>query len=118
MAKKSTSTKTKSKAAKAKTAPARTMTLEEILKQLESLGDAKVRQQNKKRGAGDNQFGVKLGDIRVLAKKIKTNHELAMDLWKTGNIDAQFLAILLMKPGSLPAAAMEQLVRSITFVNV
>jgi hypothetical protein len=27
-------------------------------------------------GAGGDQFGVSLGDIRVLAKKIKTNHEL------------------------------------------
>src|SRR5215204_6237670 len=97
MAKKTTSAKaTKSKAAKAKTAPARTMTLEEILKQLESLGNAAVRAQNTKRGAGDNQFGVKLGDIRVLAKKFNTNHDLALSLWKTGNLDAQFLATLLI----------------------
>ena len=77
------------------------MTLKETLKQLESLGDEKMRAYNIKGGGGDNQFGVPLGDIRVLAKKIKTNHELAMALWKTGNIDAQFLATLLIKPKNL-----------------
>ena len=48
-----------------------TMTLKETLKQLKALGNEKVRAQNKKRGAGDNQFGVELGHIRALAKKIK-----------------------------------------------
>ena len=46
------------------------MTLDEALKQLQALGSAKVRAQNAKSGAGDNQFGVSLGDIRALAKKI------------------------------------------------
>src|SRR5437868_5365437 len=100
MAKKTTSAKTtKGNAARAKK-PAQTksttMTLEDTLSQLESLGNAGVRAQNAKRGASDNQFGVKLGDLRILAKKIKTNHELALSLWKTGNIDAQFLATLLI----------------------
>ena len=89
MAKKSTSTKaTTSKAPRARTAPARaeitTRTLEEILRQLESLCDEKTRAHNSKYGAGDNQFGVKLGDIRTLANKIKTNHELGKDLEKVG----------------------------------
>src|SRR5262245_49961725 len=101
MAKKLTSPKsTKPKTAKAKPAPAgaknTTMTLEEALRQLESLGDEAVRKQNAKWRAGDNQFGVKHGDIRALAKKIKADHQLAMSLWKTGNIDAQYLAILLL----------------------
>lgn len=64
------------------------MTLDETLQQLEALGDAKVRAHNTKYGAGDDQFGVKHGDLRVLAKKIKTNHELALSLWETGNVDA------------------------------
>ncbi len=68
--------------------------------------------------AGDNQFGVRLGDIRKLAKKIKTNHELAIALWETGNIDARLLAILLIKPRSLSADEMDRMVRSVTFVQV
>jgi 3-methyladenine DNA glycosylase AlkD len=72
-------------------------TLKETLAQLEALGNEKVRAQNRKNGAGDNQFGARLGAIRKLATKIKTNHTLAIALWKTGNIDAQLLAILLIE---------------------
>ncbi len=110
---------TKPKVATAKTEPARTksdtMTLKETLRQLESLGNEKVRAQNSKNGAGNNQFGVKHGDIRILANKIKTNHELALSLWNTGNIDAQFLAILLLTPSRLTRDEMDRMVRSISF---
>src|SRR5689334_15864622 len=94
------------------------MTLEEALAQLESLGTEKVRARNKKDGAGDQQFGVLHGDIRKLAEKIKTNHGLALALWETGNVDAQLLAVLLMKPKSLSTDEMDRLVRSITFAQV
>lgn len=94
------------------------MTLDETLEQLEALGSAKVRAQNAKGGAGDNQFGVSLGDVRVLAKKIRTDHALALALWETGNVDAQFLATLLIKPKKLSAEEMDRMVRSLTFVRV
>ena len=91
------------------------MTLKETLKQLESLGDETMRAYNAKNGAGDKQFGVKHGDIRVLAKKIKADHKLAMSLWETGNIDAQYLAILLAKPKDLSVKDVDRLVRSVSF---
>jgi 3-methyladenine DNA glycosylase AlkD len=94
------------------------MTLNETLKQLKALGDAKVRAQNAKSGAGDNQFGVSLGNIRVLTKKIRTDHELALSLWETGNIDAQFLSTLLIEPKKLSAKEMDRMVRSVSFVRV
>ena len=94
------------------------MNLKETLAQLKSLGNEKVRAHNKKYGADDNQFGVPLGDIRKLAAKIKTNHELAMALWKTGNADAQLLAILLMQPKDLSASEMDRMVRSVNFAHV
>jgi 3-methyladenine DNA glycosylase AlkD len=94
------------------------MTLNEALKQLKALGNAKVRAQNAKSGAGDNQYGVSLGDIRVLGKKIRTNHALALSLWDSGNVDAQFLASLLVEPKKLSATEMDRMVRSIAFVRV
>jgi 3-methyladenine DNA glycosylase AlkD len=123
MAKKTTVKKpTKSKAAPAKAPRARAMstavTVEGILKQLKSLGDEAVRKQNAKWGAGNNQFGVKRGDVRKLADKIKTNHELALALWKTGNIDAQFLATLLLDGRQLSADDLDRLVRALTFAWV
>jgi 3-methyladenine DNA glycosylase AlkD len=93
-------------------------TVKETLEQLKALGNEKVRAQNAKSGAGTNQFGVSLGDIRALAKKIRTNHELALSLWETGNADAQFLATLLIEPKKLSAEEMDRMVRSITFVRV
>lgn len=101
-----------------KVASATTMTLNDTLKQLKALGNEKMRAHNTKNGAGDNQFGASLGDIRVLAKKIKTNHELAMSLWETGNVDARFLATLLIQPKKLSAREMDRMVRSISFVRV
>jgi 3-methyladenine DNA glycosylase AlkD len=94
------------------------MTLKEILAKLQSLGNEKVRAHNKKFGAGPNQFGVPLGDIRKLAAKIKINHKLALDLWKSGNVDAQLLAVLLMEPKNLSAGEMDRMVRSVSFAHV
>ena len=90
-------------------------TLKQTLAELKALGDDKVRAQNKKRGAGDNQYGVKLGDLRKVAAKIKTNHDLALDLWKTENIDAQFLAILVIDSKKLSADELDRMVRSVRF---
>jgi 3-methyladenine DNA glycosylase AlkD len=93
-------------------------TVKKILAQLKALGNEKVRAHNRKWGAGDNQFGVQLGDIRKIAAKLKTNHELAIALWKTGNADAQFLAVLLMKPADFSAKEMDKTVRSTSYAHV
>ena len=94
------------------------MTLDEVMAQLEALGDEKVRKRNAKRGAGENQFGANLGDIKKLAKKLKRDHELGQALWATGNIDAQFLATLLVKPDQLSAEELDAMVREGTFDRV
>lgn len=95
-----------------------TMTVKEILAQLKSLGDEARRKHNAKAGAPDNQFGVKLGDLRALAKKIKTDHEFALELWDTGNVEAQLLATLIIKPKSLSAEELDALTRSTTCAQV
>ena len=94
------------------------MTVKEILAQLKSLGDEARRKHNAKAGAPDNQFGVKLGDVRALAKQLKTDHALALQLWDTGNVEAQLLATLLLKPASLTAAEVDKLTRSTTCAQV
>ena len=77
------------------------MTLKDALARLKTLGNEKMRAHNKKHGADDNQFGVLMGDIRKVAAEIKTDHDLALALWKSGNLDARLLAILVMKPKDL-----------------
>jgi len=94
------------------------MTLEETLKRLKDLGDEKVRARNIRAGAGENQYGVKMGDIRKLAKQIKTNRALAFGLWETGNTDAQLLAILLVKPKMLSRQEVDHWVRTATVAQV
>lgn len=91
------------------------MKLKEALTQLKTLGNESVRKRNAKSGAGDNQYGVQMGDIRKLAKKIKADHELGLELWATENIDARLLAILLISPKNLSSKELEGMVRSVTF---
>jgi len=94
------------------------MTLKDVLAHLESLGNEKVRAHNRKYGAGANQFGVPLGDIRKLAAKIKADDQLAGALWNTGNVDARLLAILLIKPKTLSRDDLDRMVRSANFAHV
>ena len=94
------------------------MDIKDILAQLEALGDEKMRAQNKKRGAGANQFGVKMGDIRNIAKKIKTNHELALELWDTGNVEARFLATLIIDVKKLSNNEIAKIVSSEKFTHI
>jgi 3-methyladenine DNA glycosylase AlkD len=101
------------------------MNLKEALAKLESMGDEKRRAHNAKPWPGNpsgaaklKQFGCATGDIRTLAKKIKADHKLALQLWKTGNIDAQLLAILLMKPKELSAKELDKMVRTARFAWV
>lgn len=94
------------------------MKIQEILEQLKALSNEKMIAHNKKFGAGDNQFGVKMGDIRALAKKIKTNHELALELWDTENVDARFLATLLIDPKKITKEEINRLVKSEKFPHV
>jgi 3-methyladenine DNA glycosylase AlkD len=92
--------------------------LAEALAQLEALGHEKVRAQNRRRGAGDEQFGVRLGDIRKVAKKLRKDDALAAALWATGNLDARLLAILLIEPAELSRDELDRMVRSVDYAGV
>lgn len=99
------------------------MTLDEAMARLESLGSERMRAQYAKDsayspGVTGPQFGVKLGDIRTVAKAIKTDHALALQLWETGYLEARLLAVLIMKPRQLSMAELDRLVRSNETVQV
>jgi 3-methyladenine DNA glycosylase AlkD len=95
---------------KAKTKPA-TDALKETMARLEALGDEKVRARNWRNGDESPQFGVPMGELRKVAKALKANHELALALWATGNMDAKLLAILLLKPKDLSVDEMDRMAR-------
>lgn len=94
------------------------MTTDEILSRLEALGSESVRGRNRKRGAGDAQYGVKLGDVRKLAKEVGRDHDLALDLWATGNVEARLLALLILTPKRLTSLELDAMVRDPGFVQV
>ena len=72
------------------------MTCKEVLTELEKLGSEQTKKIFINHGAPANQlFGVKVGDLKVLQKKIKKNHHLSLELFKTKNSDAMYLAGLI-----------------------
>lgn len=91
------------------------MNVREVLTKLESLGDPKVVARNQRNGAGEQQFGVPLGELRKVAAKIKSDHALALELWRTGNLDARLLAILVLKPKQLSRDEVDRMVREADF---
>ena len=95
------------------------MTLHETLAKLEALSNEAMRKLHLKNGASDDRlFGVKMGDIRTLAKKIKTDHQLALELWATEIIDARLLAILIIDPKKVSADELTSMVKSEDFAWV
>ena len=72
------------------------MNTKEALEALEALGSEQTRKIFWKHGAPKSLFGVKVGDMKQLMKKTgKKNHELAMQLFDTGNGDAMYFAGLI-----------------------
>jgi 3-methyladenine DNA glycosylase AlkD len=89
--------------------------LKETLAQLKALGNEKVVERNIRNGCDEKQFGVQMGDLRKVAKKLKTNHAFALELWATENLDARLLAILIMEPKKLSATELDKMVRAAGF---
>lgn len=56
------------------------MTPKEVLTGLKALCDERVRARNVRIGGGTNQFGVPPDGVKALARKIRTNHELAAEM--------------------------------------
>jgi 3-methyladenine DNA glycosylase AlkD len=56
---------------------------------------------------------IKLGDLRVIAKEIKKNHVLAEELWATGKLYPQLLAILIMDVKKLTSDSIGLLIKDI-----
>jgi 3-methyladenine DNA glycosylase AlkD len=53
-------------------------------------------------------FGVSMANLKLLAKRLGPNHELAAALWDTGRYEARMLATLIDEPARVTAAQMER----------
>lgn len=73
------------------------MNAEQVLRQLEPLGTAGYRKILTNHGIPQPLLGVKIADMKRLLKewRTKTDYQLALDLYDTGNYDARYLAGLI-----------------------
>jgi 3-methyladenine DNA glycosylase AlkD len=56
----------------------------------------------------DNAFGVTMADMKVLAKRLGRNHELAAALWDTGWYEARILTSFVDEPARVTPAQMDR----------
>lgn len=84
------------------------MTLDEVMQRLSALSNPDLLARNARNGAGS----VPMGDIRVIAKAIKSDHALGQALWATGNVDARLVALLILKPIALCLDEVEAMIRA------
>ena len=71
------------------------MTKDEVMAQLAKLGSAQTKKTFLRHGAVEPLYGVKVGDLKTIQKKLKKNYELSLELYNTGNSDAMYLAGLI-----------------------
>lgn len=71
------------------------MTFNETLAYLEEKGNDQTKKILLKHGAREPFYGVKVGDLKPIQKKIKKDHDLSLKLYDTGNSDAMYLAGLI-----------------------
>jgi 3-methyladenine DNA glycosylase AlkD len=83
------------------------MNLNSALRELKRHGTAQNRKVYRRHGVGENMYGVSFGDLRGLAKQIKTDQTLAAQLWATGNYEAQVLATLIADPDQFDAKILD-----------
>lgn len=83
-------------------------TVGEVLAELAALEDPKIRAVNERHG---DDHGVNLGKLRAIAKRLKTQQELAHDLWGTDDTAAMLLAILICRPKAFERDELDVMLR-------
>ena len=67
-------------------------TVSKIMTELKKKGSEQTRKIYANHGIELESFGVKIADLKVIAKTIKGDQKLACELYDTGNADAMYLA--------------------------
>ena len=72
------------------------MTAKQILEEIKPLGsESYKRLLFNNYGVKEPCFGVKIGDLKKIQKRVKMDYQLALELYDTGNYDAMYLAGLI-----------------------
>ena len=84
----------------------------QVMKQLEAKGSAQARATFARHGAqADRHYGVRVADLKVIAKGIKGEQELAEALYDTGNYDAMYLAGMVADGAAMSKATLKRWAR-------
>lgn len=84
------------------------VTVRTVLRQLKALGNTEHHAGMRRFGIENSKaLGVKVPELRILAKTIKTNHTLALELWQTGIHEARILATFIADPGQVTLELMD-----------
>lgn len=94
------------------------MKLAEVMAELKRLGSEQTRKTFARHGAPQGMFGVKVADLKVVAKKIKGDQALAMKLYKTANPDAQYLAGIVADGGKMSRKELDAWAKTATWQMV
>ena len=78
------------------------------MKELEKKGSESIKKIFLNHRVKEPLFGVKVGDLKVIQKKVKRDHALAMDLFATGNYDARYLAGLIADESKMSKKDIQQ----------
>jgi hypothetical protein len=70
------------------------MKLKEVMAALKAKGSEQIKRILMKHGAPASLLGVRIGDMKPIAKQIKGDQALALELYATGIGDAQYLAAM------------------------
>ena len=84
-----------------------------ILRELERKGSRKVRDEMLTRYGitAPRAYGVPVGVIKAMGRKLGTDHELALALWDTGWYEARLLTSFIDDPAKVTAAQMDRWAR-------
>jgi 3-methyladenine DNA glycosylase AlkD len=85
-----------------------------ILTEMEKLGTEQARKTYKRHGVNNSALGVSYSDLGKFQKKLKINHDIALDLWDTGIHDAQILALMIADPQKADSATLDKGVKTLT----
>jgi 3-methyladenine DNA glycosylase AlkD len=83
-------------------------TVAEVMTELAALEDPRARAVNERHG---DDHGVNLGALRALAKRLKTQQDLARGLWRTEDTAARLLALLICRPRAFEWAELDGMLR-------
>ncbi|MCI0465038.1 MAG: DNA alkylation repair protein [Gemmataceae bacterium] len=71
------------------------MTTEQIVEELQTLGQETYKKVLRNHGVPEPFFGVKIEDLKKIQKRIRKDYQLALGLYDTGIYDAMYLAGLI-----------------------